>query len=155
MRILKPAPAITGPQLREFRRTLGWYQQRFARLLGVSKPYVQKIESSPAPIPQVIAERVYAASRVKLVLLQIKKELASQPPPRFHDFRRSRNFSTKPPFQTLPKCRCGHPRCHLSPLRDVDLPSKVHVWKFQGIRCRLINYVSKRGSPIHVSYRHH
>src|ERR1700680_4465033 len=55
MRIVKPAPKIPGTEVREFRRDLNWNQERLAQLLGVSKPYVQKIESAPDPISAIVA----------------------------------------------------------------------------------------------------
>src|SRR5258706_16032238 len=118
MRVVKPVPEITGHSVREFRRDLNWNQERLAQLLAVSKPYVQKIESAPDPVPAIIAERIFGARQFLLLADELKKAIANQQSRKFHDFRRSTNFSRRPPFAALPACQCRDARCHLTPVMD-------------------------------------
>jgi hypothetical protein len=47
----------------------------------------------------------------------------------------------------LPTCPCEDSRCRLSPVKDGQWDGQ-HLWKFQGIRCRKIRYVSARGEIV-------
>jgi DNA-binding XRE family transcriptional regulator len=147
MRQLRAAPQTTGHDVREFRKNLNWNQERLAKLLGVSKAYVQQIESVSAPAPLTVAERIFGARQLLRLAEALRKNVADKQPRNFHDFRRSRNFSVQPPFSVLPRCQCGNPRCNLTPIKDGDWDSR-HLWKFQGIRCRKIVYVSSEGKVL-------
>lgn len=147
MRKVKAAPQATGRDVREFRRDLNWNQERLAALLGVSKAYIQQIESASDPAPLSIAERIFGARQLLLLAEALRTRVADQQPRNFHDFRRSRNFASQPPFSVLPRCQCGNPRCNLTPVKDGEWDGK-HLWKFQGIRCRQIVYVNTHGKIV-------
>lgn len=154
MRIVKPAPQIPGAEVREFRKDVNWNQERLAQFLSVSKPYVQKIESAPDPIPTIIAERIFAARQFLLLPDELKKGIGRQQSHKFHDFRRSSNFSLRPPFAALPTCQCGDDRCRLTPVRDGEWAGGIHWWKFQGIRCRKISYLDNVGKIVSPPLRY-
>ena len=144
MRNVTPVPQITGPEVRNFRRDSNWNQEQLARLLAVSKAYVQKIESAPDQAPAVIAERIFGVKQARLFSGE-QRNVAPQPSRKFHDFRRSTNFARKPSFTTLPNCECGDSRCHLTPVADGGLAGGVHWWKFKGLRCRRLTYLNEKG----------
>lgn len=147
MRNVKPVPQITGPEVRDFRRNLNWNQEQLALLLAVSKAYIQKIESVPEPAPAVIAERIFGAKQ-SLLLSEKLTTVAPEQSRRFHDFRRSTNFTRKPPFTILPICGCGDSRCHLTPVADGGQAGGVHWWKFKGLRCRRLTYLNEKGRKV-------
>src|ERR1700722_14211168 len=147
MRNVTPAPQITGPEVRNFRRDLNWNQEQLALLLDVSKAYIQKIESTPHPAPVVIAERIFGVKQARL-LSEDLKNFAHPQSRRFHDFRRSINFAKKPPFLGLPSCGCGDSRCHLTPVGDGEVADGTHWWKFKGLRCRRLTYLNEKGRKV-------
>jgi DNA-binding transcriptional regulator YiaG len=141
-RRVQPAARVSGQGLRRIRQDHNLNQEELANQLSVSKAYVQKLESSPASIPQIIAER--------LSVVEHKQMPASSAPPRhFHDFRRSGKFKTQqPPFERLPACACGNVACNLTPVAAGKWLTGILWWKFQGIQCRRISYLGQDGRRV-------
>jgi hypothetical protein len=138
--------ALDGADLRQFRRDQNWNQERLADLLAISKSYLQALESSPDPVPDRIADRVNTLRR-GLARGNIKSE-KDKPRVYFQEgFRSSTTFSKRPRFAALPACPCEDRRCRLSPVKDGRWDGQ-HLWKFQGIRCRKIRYVSAQGKIV-------
>src|SRR5712691_2978783 len=54
---------VLGAHLREFRRGQNWNQERLADLLGISKSWLQALETSHHPLPDRIAERLSTLQR--------------------------------------------------------------------------------------------
>jgi transcriptional regulator with XRE-family HTH domain len=137
---------VTGPELRKFRRDQNWNQERLADLLGISKSYLQALESSRGPLPDRIADLLNTLRRA-LAASAIKSD-KDKPRLRFQEgFRSSATFSELPPFAALPTCPCEDGRCRLSPVKDGDWDGQ-HLWKFQGKRCHGIRYVNARGKIV-------
>ena len=71
---------MTGAQLQEHRRALGWTQAGLARRLGLSQAYVSLLESGARPVPARLASKLVAVLHLPATALPVSTTAAPLEP---------------------------------------------------------------------------
>jgi DNA-binding XRE family transcriptional regulator len=136
--------SMTGSALRQVREQLGMSQDRFAPMVGLSRPALNSIEQNDRAVPALAAAAVLAIKAAK------DSEAISNLPQKA-TWRTSRCFKHKPPFEVLPPngsaCGCGEPSCRLQAVRDDDWP-QGYLWCFQARGCYRYVYLDATGKTV-------
>lgn len=141
---IQPAPQLRGKQLPQIREVLRVSQKVFARALRVTQGYIGWLEVNNRPLQPYLCERIYGMQGLGTF---IRDEISRLE--RKNDWRSSKRFGRRPPFQTLPEpgtaCGCGQEKCTLHPVKDGGWPGRGHLWLFQGSLCHRSVYLDAKG----------